>query len=129
MKTSKTKTETPAKELLAIAHGKSKSAKTWPELHNAVFGPGGPYGRLFPTLSQRTAFSKTSEHKAILKMMESLPAPAREADVDAYSGKLLVRLPKTIHAALAREAETENVSLNQLIVAKLSAQIREVVRL
>lgn len=128
MKTSKTNPRTPAEELLAIARTKSKSAKTWPDLHNAVFGLGGPYSRLFPTLTERTAFSKTPEHKAILKMMELLPGPNRSTGVDAFSGKLLVRLPKTIHAALAREAESENVSLNQLIVAKLSAQIGELVR-
>ena len=127
MKTQKAP-RTPAADLLAIARQRAKSAKTWPELHNAVFGIGGPYSQRLPTLAERTAFSKTPEHKAIMKLMESLPGPGG-ANVDAFSGKLLVRLPKTIHAALTREAESENVSLNQLIVAKLSAQIRDVVRI
>jgi predicted HicB family RNase H-like nuclease len=39
------------------------------------------------------------------------------------SGKLLVRLPKSLHAALAEEAEREGVSLNHLIVAKLAQRL------
>ncbi|EEJ71881.1 toxin-antitoxin system HicB family antitoxin [Lactobacillus ultunensis] len=37
-----------------------------------------------------------------------------------YSGKLLVRMPKSLHAQLAEEAEEENVSLNAFIVSKLA---------
>jgi len=35
-----------------------------------------------------------------------------------------VRLPKSLHAALAREAEAEGVSLNQLVVAKLALHLQ-----
>ncbi len=43
-----------------------------------------------------------------------------------FNGKILVCVPKSLHAALSHEAESEGVSLNQLIVAKLSAQLRDV---
>lgn len=36
------------------------------------------------------------------------------------SGRFVVRLPKSLHAALEREAAAEGVSLNQLVVVKLS---------
>lgn len=39
----------------------------------------------------------------------------------AYSGRFLVRLPKTLHRNLAIAATEENVSLNQLVVMRLSA--------
>jgi antitoxin HicB len=39
---------------------------------------------------------------------------------EAYSGNLRLRLPKSLHARLAREAEREGVSLNQWLVAKLA---------
>jgi HicB family len=32
----------------------------------------------------------------------------------------VVRLPQSLHAALEREAATEGVSLNQLVIAKLA---------
>jgi len=36
------------------------------------------------------------------------------------SGRFVVRLPQSLHAALEREAAAEVVSLNQLVVAKLA---------
>lgn len=39
---------------------------------------------------------------------------------DAYSGKFVVRVPKSLHQALAIEAEQEGVSLNQYALYKLS---------
>jgi predicted RNase H-like HicB family nuclease len=39
---------------------------------------------------------------------------------EKYSGKFMVRLPKTLHARLAVEAEKEGVSLNQYALYKLS---------
>jgi len=41
----------------------------------------------------------------------------------SYSGKLNVRMPKSLHRALAREAATEGVSLNALIVYKLARSV------
>ncbi len=37
-----------------------------------------------------------------------------------YSGKLLLRMPKSLHRCLAETADRENVSLNQYIVSLLS---------
>lgn len=40
------------------------------------------------------------------------------------SGKLMVRIPKSLHAALREEACDEGVSLNQLMLAKLSVGLK-----
>lgn len=40
--------------------------------------------------------------------------------VDDYSGKFVVRIPKSLHQSLAIEAEKEGVSLNQYALYKLS---------
>ncbi len=43
------------------------------------------------------------------------------AQADAsHSGRLLLRMPKGLHAALAERADAEKVSLNQLIVGMLT---------
>jgi predicted RNase H-like HicB family nuclease len=42
-------------------------------------------------------------------------------DTGKFSGKFVVRLPKTLHARLALEAEKEGVSLNQYALYKLSS--------
>lgn len=41
------------------------------------------------------------------------------------SGKILVRIPKSLHSHLAAEAAREGVSLNQLMVAKLSIPLSD----
>lgn len=48
---------------------------------------------------------------------DEIPLPAAEAD---YSGRLLVRMPRTLHRKLAEGARREGVSLNQHILALLS---------
>ncbi len=52
---------------------------------------------------------------------ESVPQPFSSRQ---YSGKLNLRLPRTLHRELAKEAVVENVSLNQLIVTKLASRSR-----
>lgn len=47
-----------------------------------------------------------------------LPEPTRTPA--SYSGQLRLRMPKSLHAHLAQEAEEEGVSLNMHIVSKLS---------
>ena len=51
------------------------------------------------------------------------PVPIGEKAPDQVSGKVLVRMPRTLHASLLAESEREGVSLNQLIVAKLAAHL------
>jgi predicted RNase H-like HicB family nuclease len=41
-------------------------------------------------------------------------------DPDSYSGRFLLRLPRGLHAELARQAEREGVSLNQYIATMLA---------
>ena len=55
------------------------------------------------------------QYDQIRKLIQSLPG--RSGTSNEYNGRILVRVPKSVHAALAHEAEQEGVSLNQLIVA------------
>ena len=48
---------------------------------------------------------------------DDIPLPSTD---ETYRGKLLLRMPKSLHRRLAEEAEGENVSLNQYIVSVLS---------
>jgi hypothetical protein len=40
-----------------------------------------------------------------------------------HSGRLLLRMPRTLHGELAQAAEREGVSLNRLIVNRLSRSV------
>ena len=54
-----------------------------------------------------------------VKLENNLPVPIPEA-TEKYSGKFVVRIPKSLHQRLAIEAEKEGVSLNQLALYKLA---------
>ena len=50
---------------------------------------------------------------------DEIPLPSTD---EAYSGRVLLRMPKSLHRRLAEGAEREGVSLNQHLVALLSEQ-------
>ena len=50
---------------------------------------------------------------------EGIPIPEPSPPPE-YSGKFIVRMPRSLHRALAEQAEREGVSLNQYVVALLA---------
>ncbi len=52
----------------------------------------------------------------------TIPEPRQ---LDGYSGKFLLRMPKSLHARLAGQATDEGVSLNQYVVSLLSGKAVE----
>jgi hypothetical protein len=113
-----------AQELLTLAQNLARTpGLTWVEANNAMYGPGGPFTRLFPTGKDRLAFAKTEESKAIDQLLDSLPEAKAGPQRREYSGKFNVRIPKSLHAALVSEAEAEAVRLNQLVLAKLALHL------
>lgn len=50
----------------------------------------------------------------------TIPKPSTPSPVSGYSGKFLVRVPRSLHARLAREAREQGVSLNQWATTKLA---------
>jgi hypothetical protein len=119
-----------ARQVLEFAQERVAKAADWIELSNALFGVGGKATEVFPTEAERTAFCRTEEYKRILALMDTLPQPRVKGFMEMVSsanGAISVRLPRSVHAALLAEAKAEGVSLNQLCVAKLIAQLRAVI--
>ena len=118
--------KTKARKLLDAAKTEALSAETWADLSNALFDPvDGLVAKAYPTRGEREKFVKTEEYKAIRRLIDE--AEQRTGLVDGAtptkSGKFLVRLPRSLHAALNAEAKEEGVSLNQLVVTKLAMQM------
>jgi hypothetical protein len=114
-----------AHELLTLAGKLAETpGLTWVEANNAIYGRGGPFVRLFPTKADRTAFAGMEERRRIDELIDSLPDPPVGPQRREYSGKFNVRIPKSLHAALASEADAEGVSLNQLVLAKLALHLK-----
>ena len=59
--------------------------------------------------------------QAAISAGNPVPRPSMPAD-QSYSGKLVVRMPKSLHRELALSARDQNVSLNQFMVYLLSQQ-------
>jgi len=51
---------------------------------------------------------------------EAIPEPLGSR---SFSGKFVVRVPRTMHRDLAKRAEVEGVSLNQVVVAALAKEV------
>ena len=120
-----------AQTLLESDRDAAQVVETWADLSNALFDPeSGLIAKAYPTRAEREQFVQTDEYRAIRKLVdESRQRTGLVAGATpSKSGKLLVRLPKSLHAALDIEAAAEGVSLNQLVVAKLAFQLSSVAR-
>jgi hypothetical protein len=98
-------------------------------LSNTLFDPvDGLLAKAFPAREEREAFLKTKEYAAIRRLLETAidQTGLVEGATPKKSGRFVVRLPKSLHAALEREAAEEGVSLNQLVVAKLAVQLSRI---
>lgn len=56
-----------------------------------------------------------------LELGKDIPEPVQEEET--FSGKFVLRLPKSLHRDLAKKAKEENVSLNQLTTYLLSSAL------
>ena len=59
--------------------------------------------------------------KAAYETGQDIPLPR---ELDEYKGKILVRVPRSLHRDLAHVAKREGVSLNQYITSLLAAGVR-----
>lgn len=118
--------KTKEQKLLDRARALALSAETWADLSNALFDPvDGLVAKAYPTRSQREKFLKSAEYKSVRQLIDAAEERTGlvEGGTPRKSGKFLVRLPRSLHAALNAEAEQEGVSLNQLVVTKLAVQL------
>jgi hypothetical protein len=122
--------KTKAAQLLELARHEAAKATTWADLSNFFFDPeDGLISKAYAVGPERTAFMKSPEYKAIRQLIEEMQQRMGfiEGMTPKKSGKFVVRLPRSLHAALEAEAEREGVSLNQLVVAKLAMQMSHLV--
>jgi predicted RNase H-like HicB family nuclease len=88
---------------------------------------------VFPDLPGCSAWGKSEEEalrasqRAVTAWIEAcqaagnpVPEPSRPADQRGYSGRFVLRVPKRLHADLARDAKTQGVSLNQYLLYLLT---------
>ena len=112
--------------ILEKAREISREATTWADFSNALFDPlDGELVRVFPNQEDRESFRKTREYEEIRTLLQQKMRQTGlvKGAASTKSGKFVVRLPRSLHAALETEAEMEGTSLNQLVVTKLAVQL------
>lgn len=112
-------------ELLAFAHKQLDHGGSGVDLFLALFGSRGKARMLFPTRKEWLAFERSEENKELQKLIENLPTSHQRALNGDFA--VTLHLPKSLHSALIKEAAAEGVSLDQLCLSKLVAQLRELV--
>lgn len=117
------------KLMLEEARADYDSGMNWMDFNNKYFGNGNKY---WPKDSlQRSMFSRLPEVEEINAMKDRLEEnqpDVTEPKEKEYSGAISLRVPKSLHRFLAEEADREGVSLNQLILAKISASLYDQLR-
>lgn len=116
-------------DLLEQVKEATQSLTNWADVSNALFdSEAGLLTRAYPDPKDREEFMKTAEYKAIRRILtESIEKSGLVAGAEPEkSGRFVVRLPKSLHQALDREAGEEGVSLNQLVVTKLAVKLSQI---
>jgi hypothetical protein len=124
------KIKAKARELLSFALELAPTCKNSMEFRNAIYGKDGKANELFSSQPERAAFLRTEESREIRKLSSKLPDPPLQDVGDLLANgnlNIQVRVPRSVHDALVAEAATEGVSLEQLCLSKLVAQLRELV--
>jgi predicted HicB family RNase H-like nuclease len=114
-------------ELLKATEELARSVESWADLSNALYDPvDGLLTRACATRAERETLVRTAEYQQIRELLEQ----ARDrfglvaGATPKKRGQLVIHLPLSLHAALEREAVSEGVSLDQLVVAKLTAPLK-----
>ena len=80
----------------------------------------------FAEINAREPEALTDEEAAGLAAAEdmddgsSVTLEALKEELEAYSGKIVIRIPKSLHKDLRKKAAVEGVSLNQYMLYKLA---------
>lgn len=116
--------------ILAEAQAEFAKNPNWMDFSNKFFGNGNKY--VPKDRTERQEFLESEEYKAIREMrdqLEALQADVTEPEETAeYNGRISLRVPKSLHKSLVEEADREGISLNQLLLAKISARLYDQLR-
>jgi hypothetical protein len=119
--------EEKANRVVEKARELAAKASSWTAFSNAAFAPNGLVAQSFPKMTERRAFYQTPQYEEVNRIFLDIIKRfgISQSAAPRKSGKFVVRVPKTLHAALEVEANDEGVSLNQLALTKLTVPLSE----
>jgi predicted HicB family RNase H-like nuclease len=113
-------TDVAAHDVLSIARQLEAQEPGWITFFREVFGVEGLVRRLFPAAAELEAFQQGDTYRELLKILGRLRAkkPHDESRVECQR-VITLRIPKSLHLSLLREAYELNTSMNQLSITRL----------
>lgn len=121
-----------AEYVLEQATTLARNVTTWADFSVAIFDQrSGLVSQVFDDPMEREAFFDSEQYKAINQLLLELMnkhgveagATPQKIPQNKESGRVLLRMPQSVHKLLKVEAKKEGVSLNQLAVAKLAVPL------
>lgn len=119
--------ERKANYIVEQANVLAKNVTTWADFAAQVFGhKDGLVVKTFTDEAERQLFYDSEQYKALSALRARLIKKhgTTNGATPEKSGRMLLRLPKSLHRAIEVEAKKEGVSLNQLAVSKLAVPLR-----
>jgi predicted HicB family RNase H-like nuclease len=122
---------TEAKSIQSEAKKLLKKGVTAPEFSRIFFGPEGRLRSLWSTPDERHQLVRSELYRWLQQELAGLrrqEIEAFEEEVKSLSGRVTIVIPKSLHAALKREAQSEGVSLSELMRLKLAVKYSQSTR-
>jgi hypothetical protein len=92
----------------------------WIVFYREVLGMTGLVRRTFETEAEQTAFQETPQFAELLEMVAALRSQDLSRGDSVEPEKMItIRLPESLHAVLADEADAMKLSINKLCISKL----------
>lgn len=107
-------------EILRLSQEAFAMTGSWNVFYATIFAVGGVIDQMFPSKEQRRHFETTDSFAELLEMLTSIRSQD-ESKTDAYepSRMITIRMPRTLHDAIKREAEELELSINNYGLTKL----------
>jgi len=113
-------------EIKRVAGELYSQAPDWVTFYREIFGHNGIIQQMFPTPGDLEAFKRTEAYEEVHQMLTRLRAQgAPPSDSTEPIQMITVRLPKSIHDALLKEAARYGTSMNKLCISKLLQVIEQ----
>lgn len=107
--------------ILKEARRKFNEGMNWIDFSNMFFSQGSPYVPKDP--EERERYLESEEFQEIVNMKHDLEKKQEDVEEPEYSGRVNLRLPRSLHRDLAVIAEREQTSLNSMMVVFLAQSV------
>lgn len=115
--------ESRSQQVLEWANSRFQEGLDWISFRQELLGPEGIVQKMFPTDLELDRFKRSAEYERIEKMFAKLRRRRGKGDDKENTRVITVRLPQSVHQALAAQAKEHKTSINKLCITKLLEEL------